>query len=184
MSQLAWPSNVWRFLRQQSNPIQANESQRIFLIGHNKCGTRSFNKLLNKNGYSSIHYDKGRLAKRIQANFILSRPLLDGVDQYCGYTDMELCGEFYAYRIFPLLDLQYPGSCFIYNTRDVSRWVDSRFNHRNGKYAPTYLKRMQRAFEDSSLTMDDLRQHWHEAWQRHDADLRSYFAGKNNFFCV
>jgi hypothetical protein len=41
---------------------------------------------------------------------------------------------------------------------------------------------MQRAFEDSSLTMDDLRQHWHEAWQRHDADLRSYFAGRNNFF--
>ena len=64
----------------------------------------------------------------------------------------------------------------------MSRWVDSRFNHRNGKYARTYLKRMQRAFEDSSLTMDDLRQHWHEAWQRHDADLRSYFAGKNNFF--
>ena len=102
MSPLAWPSNVWRTLRQQSNSIQADESRRIFLIGHNKCGTRSFNKLLNKNGYSSIHYDKGRLAKRIQANFIFSRPLLDGVDQYCGYTDMELCGEFYAYRLFPL----------------------------------------------------------------------------------
>ena len=75
---------------------------------------------------------------------------------------MELCGEFYAYRLFPLLDLQYPGSCFIYNTRDVIRWVDSRMNRRNGKYARTYLKRMQRAFEDSSLTMDDLRLHWHE----------------------
>ena len=73
MSPLAWPSNVWRTLRQQSNPIQAEASRRIFLIGHNKCGTRSFNKLLNKNGYSSIHYDKGRLAKRIQANFIFSR---------------------------------------------------------------------------------------------------------------
>ena len=82
---------------------------RIFLIGHNKCGTRSFHKLLRKNGYSSIHYDKGRLARRIQANFTFSKPLLDGVDDYCGYTDMELCGEFYAYRFFPLLDLQYPG---------------------------------------------------------------------------
>ncbi len=182
MPALAWPWTIVQTLRQQGNPIRANASRRIFLIGHNKCGTRSFNKLLNKNGYSSIHYDKGRLAKRIQANFIFSRPLLDGVDQYCGYTDMVLCGEFYAYRLFPLLDLQYPGSCFVYNTRDVSRWVDSRLNHRSGKYARTYLKRMQRAFEDSSLTMDDLRQHWHEAWQRHDADLRSYFAGRNNFF--
>ena len=121
MPTLAWPWAIGRTLRQQGHPIRANASRRIFLIGHNKCGTRSFNKLLNKNGYSSIHYDKGRLAKRIQTNFIFSRPLLDGVDQYCGYTDMELCGEFYAYRLFPLLDLQYPGSCFIYNTRDVSR---------------------------------------------------------------
>ena len=47
---------------------------RIFLIGHNKCGTRSFHKLLCKNGYSSIHYDKGRLARLIQANLTLSKP--------------------------------------------------------------------------------------------------------------
>ena len=47
---------------------------------------------------------------------------------------MELCSEFYAYRLFPLLDLQYLDSCFNYNTRDVSRWVDeSRMNHRKGK---------------------------------------------------
>ena len=54
-------------------------------------------------------------------------------------------------------------------------------NHRNGKYARIYLKRMQRAFEDSSLTMYDLYLHWHEAWQRHDADMRSYFYRRNNF---
>ena len=95
---------------------------------------------------------------------------------------MELCGEFYAYRLFPLLGLQYPGSCFIYNTRDVNRWADFRLNHRNSKYARTYLNRMQRAFEDPSLTLDDLRQHWVEVWQRHDADLRSYFVGRNNLF--
>jgi hypothetical protein len=52
------------------------------------------------NGYCSIHYDKVRLAKRIQANFIFSRPLLDGDDQCCGCSDMQLCGEFYAYRLF------------------------------------------------------------------------------------
>ena len=82
---------------------------------------------------------------------------------------MELCGEFYAYRLFPLLDLQYPGSCFIYNTRDVSRWVDSRMNHRKGKYARAYLDRMRRAFDDPSLTLEDLRQHRDDAltaWER------------------
>jgi hypothetical protein len=57
---------------------------RNFLIGHNKCGTRSFHKLLRKNGYSSIHYDSGLLARRIQANLTFSMPLLDGVNGYYG----------------------------------------------------------------------------------------------------
>ena len=160
----------------------ARPAGRVFLVGHNKCGTRSFHKLLRSNGYSSIHYDKGRLARRIQTNFTFSRPLLEGVDDVVGYTDMELCGEFYAYRLFPLLDLQYPGSSFVYNTRDVNRWVESRLHHRNGKYARTYLKRMKTAFGDRTLTLDDLRQHWIEAWERHEADLNSYFAGRSNFF--
>ena len=129
------------------------------MIGHNKCGTRSFHKLLRKNGHSSIHYELWHLARRIQANFTFSKPLLAGVDGYCGYTDMELCGEFYAYRFFPRLDLQYPGSCCIYNMRDVGRCVDSRINHRKGKYARVYLARMRRAFDDPSLSMEDLRQH-------------------------
>ena len=90
--------------------------------------------------------------------------------------------SFMPIDFLPLLDLQYPGSCFIYNTRDVHRWVDSRMNHRNGKYARTYIKRMQRAFEDSSPTMDDLRIHWHEAWQRHDAFVRHY--GRSRASCA
>ena len=70
----------------------------------------------------------------------------------------------------------------MYNTRDVSRWVDSRMNYRNDKHVRTYLKRRQRAFENSSLMVDDLRLYWHEAWQRNDADLRSYFSSAKQFF--
>ena len=80
------------------------------------------------------------------------------------------------------MDLQYPGSCFVYNARDVNRWVESRLHHRNGLYARTYLQRMQRAFKDLSLTLDDLRRHLVEAWMRHDADLQRYFSGRTNFF--
>ena len=114
---------------------------------------RTVYKLLHKNGYSSIRYDKGCLARRIPANVIFSKPLLDGVDGYCGRMDMELCGEFYAYRLFPLLDLQYQGSCFNFNTRDVSCWVDARMNHRKDKYARAYLDRMRRSHKDPSLTL-------------------------------
>ena len=41
---------------------------------------------------------------------------------------------------------------------------------------------MQRALEDLSLTLDDLRRHLVEAWMRHDADLQRYFSGRTNFF--
>ena len=41
---------------------------------------------------------------------------------------------------------------------------------------------MKTAFGDRNLTLDDLRQHWIEAWERHEADLNSYFAGRSNFF--
>ena len=41
---------------------------------------------------------------------------------------------------------------------------------------------MQRAFEDLSLTLDDLRRHLVEAWMRHDANLQRYFSGWTNFF--
>ena len=158
------------------------QSKRIFLIGHNKCGTRSFHNLLRKNGYKSIHFGNGNLARKVQANFIFSRPLLMGIDRFNCYTDMEICGEFYAYRLFPLFDLQYPGSCFVLNTRDVDRWIESRFNHGDGRYAKKYLKRMRESFENPSLTLDSLRDHWKKAWKRHETDVRRYFAGRKNFF--
>ena len=41
---------------------------------------------------------------------------------------------------------------------------------------------MRRAYDDSSLNLEDPRQHWQEAWQRYDLDLKPYFAGRSNFF--
>ena len=38
------------------------------------------------------------------------------------------------------------------------------------------------AYDDPSLTLENLLQHWEEAWQRHDLDLKRYFAGRSNFF--
>ena len=56
-----------------------------------------------------------------------------------GYTDMELCGEFYVKWLFLLLDVQYPESCFAYNTRDVSRWVGLTHESLQGKVSPCVL---------------------------------------------
>ena len=151
---------TFRWIRDRLIPSRsAKKPGRIFLIGHNKCGTRSFVRLLRSNGYKSIHFGNGRAARQIQANFTFSRPLLEGLDRFTGYADLEVCGEFYAYRLFPQLDLQYPGSTFVYNKRDVNAWITSRLNHSlrvKGSYADRYLNRMRAAFNNPSLDIDDL----------------------------
>ena len=105
---------IFRRIRDRLLPSKsAKKPGRIFLIGHNKCGIRSFIRLLRSNGYNSIQFGNGRAARRIQANFTVSRPLLEGLDRFTGYADLEDCGEFYGYRMFPQLDLQYQGSYFV-----------------------------------------------------------------------
>ena len=179
---------TFRWIRDRLLPsTSAKKPGRIFLIGHNKCGTRSFVRLLRSNGYKSIHFGNGRAARLIQANFTFSRPLLQGLDRFTGYADLEVCGEFYSYRLFPQLDLQYPGSTFIYNKRDVNAWITSRLNHSlrvKGSYADRYLNRMRAAFNNPSLDIDDLRRHWKQAWKRHETDLERYFTGRNNYFAL
>ena len=51
-----------------------------------------------------------------------------------------------------------------------------------GQVARVYLDWMRLAYDDPSLTLEDLPQHWEEAWQRHDLNLKRYFAGRSNFF--
>ena len=53
----------------------------------------------------STQYFKRRLTPWIQATFTFSKPLLDVVDGYRGYTEMESCDDLYIYRLFPLFDL-------------------------------------------------------------------------------
>ena len=82
---------TFRWLRDRLLPsTSAKKPGRIFLIGHNKCGTRSFVRLLRSNGYKSIHFGNGRAARQIQANFTFSRPLLEGLDRFTGYADRYL----------------------------------------------------------------------------------------------
>ena len=65
----------------------------------------------------------------ILANIALGRPALDGLDQYDAYLDVRAVQE-----QFRVLDRDYPGSKFVFNTRNVDRWIVSRLNHLDGSY--------------------------------------------------
>jgi hypothetical protein len=150
---------------------------KVFQIGFNKCGTRSFAHWFEKCGHRSVHWDRGRLASAMRSNREAGRPLLEGYEDYVLYTDMEnihdVRGITYAYEWFADLHRQYPDGKFIMNLRPMDKWIRSRLNH------VTYL-------QDTMAGLGVDREGALEAWRRHfeghTQAVRDYFAGHPGAF--
>lgn len=155
---------------------------KVFVIGHNKTATRSIDLLFKLSNYRALHWDKENLAKTIRSNFKSNLPLLTYIDDYHCYSDMEISGEFYAYELFPLLDLQYPNSLFIYNKRNVSKWINSRKNH--GTYANAYQKKFNSRNPKKLRTIEEVEQHWKQFFANHEKNILTYFKDKDNLIQV
>jgi hypothetical protein len=151
---------------------------KVFVIGHNKCATRSIDRIFKESGYRSIHWDKGALAERMRANLFIGLPLLHDFEDYHCYSDMEVAAEFYGNTLFPLLDLQYPNSLFIYNRRPVDAWIRSRLSH--GGYAHHCLRVLNMHDPNAFSTISDVEDHWKECYKRHERSIDHYFDGKSN----
>lgn len=166
--------------------------QRVFVVGHNKTGTRSIHQFLSRNGFRGVHWDNRRLAESMASNLARGRPLLEGYERYDAFSDMEsvVWGSYgprfdgretrpgrliYAYRWFRLLDRQYPGSLFIYNTRPVADWLDSRLAHGDGRYANACRAALAWRSRDQGYSLDDLRAHWRDEFHEHERLLREHF---------
>lgn len=141
---------------------------KIFQIGFNKCGTVSLHKFFESNGLKSIHWDRGRLARKIQSNFESGLPLLSGYENYDCLTDMESQADniFIYLTLFKELDKQYPNSKFILNIRNREQWIESRINHRD------YLKVYQRITGLDRQGVIDL---WTSDWDNHLKSVKEYF---------
>src|SRR5262249_59470950 len=79
-----------------------NPDLKIFVIGFNKCGTRSLHIFCRKNGIRSIHWggpdDKRNLAAIMKRNIEQGANPLKGIDRYTAFSDMsyltdEICIE-------------------------------------------------------------------------------------------
>ena len=154
----------------------------VFVIGHNKIATRSIDLMFKMSGYRALHWDKGSLAGTIKKNMQSNLPLLTHIDDYHCYSDMENVGSFYAYELFPLFDLQYPNSLFIYNHRPVSAWIESRKNHR--KYLKVYRKKFNSRNNLKLSSKKKVEEHWRSFFERHEKRVFDYFKGKSNLIVV
>ena len=100
-------------------------SNKIFNIGLNKCGTKTLSKALDILGFNTAHFiHKGvRIRDIIQTNIHNKRKLLWGIEDY------DVLSDFAGQYIFKALDVQYPGSKFILTIRGLDGWLSSREAH-------------------------------------------------------
>ena len=179
--------------RKEHSHVHADKSQvpRIFVVGHNKTGTRSLHEFFLANQIPSIHWDNGQLAMRMHDNFRHGRPLLDGYERFVAFSDMEAVNWgfrkksrtlLYGYRdYFPHLDLQYPGALFLFNTRSMADWIDSRLTHWKGSYAESCRKNHAEISGNEHYSLDDLRAQWNADFHSHQQAIRSHFGGSDRF---
>jgi len=172
--------------------------QRVFIVGHNKTGTRSIHQFLSRNRFRGVHWDNGRLAESMARNLARGRPLVEGYDRYDVFSDMESVawGTYgprpadhvappgrliYAYRWFTLLDRQEPGSLFISNTRPLAEWLESRITHEHGLYAEACRAALAWRSRDPMFSLDDLRAHWCDEFHEHARLLREHLGDSPRF---
>ena len=91
----------------------------------------------------------------------------------------------YKYNLFPQFDLQYPGSFFIYNYRDIEKWIISRINHKvikswDGKYIDVCLQNLNYFYGYNFKTYEEICNHWRSYYYRHQNMVKKYFKYKNN----
>lgn len=157
---------------------------KIFVIGFNRCGTRSLHMLFRKSGIRSVHWrgpDPSRnLAAIMARNVDLNSNILQGLEAYTAFSDLSFhkFDKFIeACRFFKHMHAQYPDSYFVYNTRPVEHWVRSRFRHKQGK-----LIRM--AMSVYGCRVEDLPERWTSEYEAHRRDVLSFFFDKPDKLCV
>jgi hypothetical protein len=150
---------------------------KIFVIGFNKTGTRTLCNYFKHNNIPSIHWDKGRLARRMKKNYERGKPLMHGYDKYRVFTDMEdYPRQNYAHiTFFKEMEQQYPDARFILNIRDVKKWITSRNNHDH--YTRDICKILK-------VTKEELNEKWRKEYRDHKDNVISYFSDKPNKLVV
>lgn len=147
-----------------------DSSLKIFDIGFNKCGTRTFHHMMIKAGYSCKHWDEGRIALDIKNAFDKKKLPLTQYEGIECFSDManEIPGSFVlGYKYFQFLVESFPNSLFILTNRNVDDWITSRMNH--GSLKKRYLK------EFNLESFEDVERFWREDWANHRKNIRDYF---------
>ncbi len=162
--------------------IPVKDKPYLFIIGFNKTATTSLHLFFERNGFPAIHWDNNRLATAMMENCLHDRPILHGYEQFRVFSDMIALTSrirLEANGLFRILDADYPGSYFIYNTRDMDGWLESRRNKYSGRYRCTNVELEMKLLNtrDPQKVFD----RWKQERLAFEREVRDYFAGNPRF---
>ncbi|NDG33426.1 hypothetical protein EB118_25650, partial [bacterium] len=159
---------------------------KIFQIGFNKCGTLSlWNLFHNYSSINAIHWDNGSLAEKIYKNIYSDTNLpLDSYEDYIYFGDMECFIQedsrikyIQIYKdFFDILDINYPESLFILNTRNIDNWIRSRLNHNflQPIYGEIkYIGLFKKVYNTNKIS--EIIKIWKNDWIEHHNNIKKYF---------
>lgn len=150
---------------------------RIYQIGFNKAATLSLHVFFLRNGIRSVHWDEGKLSESIYANAARGRPLFNDYAECQAFTDMEnlthpMRPKSAAQDLFETMYAQDPGGLFVFNTRPLDNWLQSRWQQT--EYVPRY--RLIHGDDDDAILAQ-----WRAEYLRHSRRVLQFFAGSDRF---
>jgi len=115
------------------------KTNKIFFIGMNRSGTYSYYHFLINNNIKSIHQRKDKNNKK-DYGYWYETSLDYFKDDQAFVTSFEHYYDKEVYVDFNFLNVNFPNSKFILNTRNLDNWLLSRLNHSKSAYYKTEKK--------------------------------------------
>lgn len=164
-----------------------SERPYIFVIGFNRCGTNTIHGFFQRNGYPSVHYGwYGKcLAVQMVKNCISNKKVFEGFDiDFTVFSDLNFINNRICIEgnfLFRNMDRDYPDSFFIYNTRDIEKWIKSRLAYVNPN-GIRLLDRYKKIYQTDNI--DLIVGKWKELRGRFEQDLQEYFSGSDRLLVL
>ena len=151
---------------------------KIFLIGFNKCGTTSLHFFFRDQGLKSAHWMLGKKFLALEAernrDLVNCRKLFSGYQVFSDFTFLTETEFKEPLDLYPIWREAFPNAYFILNDRPVDEWIDSRLNHRNGKFIERYKTY-------SGLSESEIVNQWRDKFLTHQKNVMIFFRSDPKF---
>ena len=167
------------------NAPELTATRRIFVIGFNRCGTRSLTTAFKQAGIGCVHWDRNQLMLAILSDLRRSGRInlsshYPGSNAFLDLIHVPEHGESGDHILTEgtllhqqLIDSD-PEAYFILNTRHVEDWLASRCRHLNGSFLEIYRRHLSH-IHGRDFKVDDVLQEWRRMWHQAHAEIIGRF---------